>query len=344
MRKKPFYADRLLNPHKPLLHSSAQPRSIHLTPSSPPLLYTLHVVSACRYPFDETDVLIGGHRIKWPGPRLPAELTDEIIAWVRLLSPYPFQYYPTLLDCCLVCSQWLPASRHQLFQHIYIPRSQNYDLFVSRVLSQSSMRIYLSHVRTLDLAAFFEESSRPSSIPFAYAFVGHLPKLTSLWLAKGGVKKYLCRHPCTPLALSRFSSIQELRIDHNEFPSWGDVRRVLTSLPNLTVLSMDSDVRWSEPAVELSPLLASPSSRPRLVALSYTWDHDCSAGDTRRAIQLLTWLASTSTGSSLRRLTLDLHLSKVTYADVCGAAFMYTVACCVEELSLKISSDIGQSI
>ena len=304
------------------------------------------------YPFHETDVLIGRHRIKWPGSRLPGELTDEIIAWVAHspLTEWPYEphpYYRTLLSCCVVCSQWLPASRHQLFRNICIRRSENYDLFVSRVLSQHSMGVYLSHIGILQLANYPYNSSGPSAIPFAYAFVRHLPNLTSLHVKEGGLMTYLCRQLRTPLALSRFPSIQELSIDLNAFPSFGDIRRTLTSLPNLTVLSMHTRVSWPEPSTELAPLLthgASPSSRPRLMVLSYTWIEDHSSGDQQRALQLLTWLASTSTGSSLRRLTLVLYWSDNAYGDMCGPAFVHTVARCVEELTLHIESENGQSL
>ena len=294
------------------------------------------------------NVLIAGHRIQRPGPRLPAELTDEIIAWVahwqiteEPLGPHP--YYSTLLSCCLVCSQWLPASRNQLFQHTYLRTSKNYDLFMSRVLSQGSMDIYLSAIRILtlvDIVRWPKQWYRPSSSPFAYAFVGHLPNLTILEVFGGGLMTYLCRHPHTPFALSNFSCIRELRISKDKFPSFGDLRRTLTSLPNLTVLSMETSVCWPEPTAELSPLLrhgASTSSRPRLVELSYTLD-DTSAASKRRTRQLLTWLALTSTGVSLRRLTLK---PNGIYGDICGPAFVHTIARCVEELTLEMQSDNG---
>ena len=58
----------------------------------------------------------------------------------------------------------------------------------------------------------------------------------------------------------------------------------------------------------------------------------------------MTWLASTSTGSSLRRLILlpSKSFSK-TYEDICGPAFIRTVALGVEELTLKMALDNGQS-
>ena len=282
-----------------------------------------------------------------PSPRLPGELTDEIIAWIPDLGvKHPLEYYPTLLSCCLVCSQWLPASRHQLFSHIYIVSAQSYDLFVSQVLPQDSMRVYLSRVRALELTTTGHNprGSGRSSIPFSYAFLGHLPNLTALDVYRGGVMTYLYRHPSTSLALSRFPSIREISLETTDFPSFGDLRRTLTSLPNLTVLSVYHDVRWPVPTAELSPLLthgASTSSRPKLVEFFYEWSE---SEEQQWALQLFPWLASTSTGSSLRRLVLlPSHLISNTYEDLCGPAFIRTVALCVEELRLSMTFDNGQS-
>ena len=291
-------------------------------------------------------MLIGRHRIEWPSPRLPGEMTDEIIGWIPAWdNGFPSDYYPTLLRCCLVCSQWLPASRHQLFPHLYIASAQSYDLFVSQVLPQHSMRVYLSRVRALTLTNPVNELERGrSSIPFSYAFLGHLPNLTALHVNRGGVMTYLYRHPSTSLALSRFPSIREISLETTDFPSFGDLRRTLTSLPNLTVLSMDNRVGWPAPTAELSPLLthgASTSSRPKLVEFRYDWS---SGTEVQWALQLFPWLASTSTSSSLRRLVL-LPLQRVssTYEDLCGPAFIRTVALRVEELRLQMTFDNGQS-
>ncbi|RDX44174.1 hypothetical protein OH76DRAFT_1359949, partial [Lentinus brumalis] len=86
-----------------------------------------------------------------PIPHLPAETTDEIIAWIPVLAA-PAIYYPTLLSCCLVSSRWLPASRHHLFQVVYIRSTWAYDIFVTRVLRSETMRALLSQIHTLTLA------------------------------------------------------------------------------------------------------------------------------------------------------------------------------------------------
>ena len=88
---------------------------------------------------------------------------------------------------------------------------------------------------------------------------------------------YLYRHPRphTLLALCQFPSIQELTIQDCRFSSFGDLRRTLTSLPNLTALSILTGVRWPVPTAKVWPPLAhgaSMSSRPVLVELTYALD------------------------------------------------------------------------
>ena len=210
------------------------------------------------------------------------------------------------------------------------------------------MAVYLSQVRTLQLADSYERHG-PGSIPFPYAFVGHMPNLTSLHVEWDGLKTYLCCHPHTSLALSRFPSIRELSLKESAFPSFGHLRRTLTSLPNLTALSMHVGVCWPVPTAELPPLLthgASTSSRPRLVTLCYTWNQSPRTVDRQRALQFLSWLASTSTGVSLHRLTLRSSEYPIdhSHGDLCGPAFIHSVARCVEELTLDIHSANGQSV
>ena len=73
--------------------------------------------------------------------RLPPELIDEIIAWIDLPS--------TLCSCCLVCHDWLPASRNHLLEIVYIPDAVAYDLFLTRVVRGEDMDAWLPSVRTL---------------------------------------------------------------------------------------------------------------------------------------------------------------------------------------------------
>ncbi len=230
-------------------------------------------------------------------PTFPLELTDEIIAWI------PFVCYgellvatQTLLSCCLVCSAWLPASRHHLFREIHIDRSARYDLLVSRVLHSEKMRINLLSVRTVTI--MHPGSPALNCRPFVLEFAGHLPNVTLMHFLYGGVEVFLS-HPRSFVAISRFSSIQKLMINTDEFPSFGALRRTLTLLPSLADLTLWRP-SWPDPPADLSPHLSHGASivpRPALLSVNVRWGTD--APDRRRAQQFIAWLSETATSSSL---------------------------------------------
>ncbi|RPD58920.1 hypothetical protein L226DRAFT_109924 [Lentinus tigrinus ALCF2SS1-7] len=115
-----------------------------------------------------------------PIPDLPGEITDRIISnvWPDIRS---------LLNCALVCSRWLPASRHHLFAELRSPSKKSYDLLVSRVLHSESMRPCLASVRSVELIEG-RIGERWDPLPpeekighlFIRDFVGHLPNVRSL--------------------------------------------------------------------------------------------------------------------------------------------------------------------
>ncbi len=255
-----------------------------------------------------------------PIPHLPAETTDEIIAWIPVLAA-PAIYYPTLLSCCLVSSRWLSASRHHLFQEVYIRSTWAYDIFVTRVLRQDTMRALLSQIHTLTLARKPWSYCKESTFPFPHTFAGQLPSLTVLHVSSGSLEIYFSNHPRAFFALSRFHSIRELQLYDASFLSFGALRNTLIFLPNLAILNLAGYLSWPEPSIELSALLehrVSGAGRPKLAAISMLrFGHTPVAA--RRARRFLTWLNTTSTSLSLRELTLD-HF---VHLDVLGPSILH---------------------
>ncbi|KAI0696752.1 hypothetical protein C8T65DRAFT_30570 [Cerioporus squamosus] len=137
-----------------------------------------------------------------PIPFLPTELIDEIIACVRVVcSGREPEKARTLLSCSLVCSEWLPASRHQLFWELWLHNPHRNDLLVSRVLNCEKMRGYLLSVRKMVL---YINWNPPTSLrrPFAVEFAGHLPNVTTMTIAFYGVDTFMS-HPSSFVAISR---------------------------------------------------------------------------------------------------------------------------------------------
>ncbi|EIW58383.1 uncharacterized protein TRAVEDRAFT_123068 [Trametes versicolor FP-101664 SS1] len=75
-------------------------------------------------------------------PSLPGEVTDRIIRFV-------WPYKTTLCSCALVCRDWLPASRVNLFYEVQINSAASYDSWVAQVLRRREMKPWLSFVRRL---------------------------------------------------------------------------------------------------------------------------------------------------------------------------------------------------
>ncbi|KAI0696753.1 hypothetical protein C8T65DRAFT_30576 [Cerioporus squamosus] len=253
-----------------------------------------------------TRLLLCGYPIlDMPIPSLPTELTDEIIAWIPLVCK-EVDRYPTLLVCSLVCWAWVPASRHQLFHELIIENPKQYNLLVSRVLHSETMRGYLRFVRVVDLAAYKEPAAHTRRA-FTLEFAGHLSNATTMSIAYEGVEAFMSHpHAVHILAISRFSSIYTLKLLYCDFPSFGALRRFLTSLPSLTSLELHRP-SWPDPAADLSPSLLHGSSRiprPALSDLKMNWAYSNRAGP-RRVQQFLAWLSDTATSTSLRRLELD---------------------------------------
>ncbi|RDX41331.1 hypothetical protein OH76DRAFT_220096 [Lentinus brumalis] len=142
-------------------------------------------------------------------------------------------------------------------------------------------------------------------------------------------------HPSSFVAISRFSSTQSLMIFRCAFPSFGALRRILTSLPSLTILRLD-DPLWPDPAVDLSPRLSHGASivrRPVLLVLSVSWSSDPS--NRRRAQQFINWLSQTATLSSL----VDLRVSERGAQVSCMATFgpsLVRFGRCVRRLDIEV--------
>ncbi|KAI0704192.1 hypothetical protein C8T65DRAFT_248302 [Cerioporus squamosus] len=200
-------------------------------------------------------------------PRVPPELVDQIIAHVGDGA--------TLLNCCLVCSSWLPASRHCLFHIIRINHPDTSNLLVSRVLQSDRLRPYLASVFELHFSGtklpptgilvrgdLIPSADPRTHVKFIQEFVGHMPNLACLTMNNSNWEK--CPpHPSTFLMFSQFPGIRELRFRMCHFPSWSTLRRMLASLPSLTTLEL-TDVSWPHTSVHLPSLSSYDGGRKPL--------------------------------------------------------------------------------
>ncbi|RDX41553.1 hypothetical protein OH76DRAFT_211906 [Lentinus brumalis] len=232
-----------------------------------------------------------------PTPELPSETTDCIIAHV-------WPDIPTLLNCALVCSRWLPASRHHLFSEINFPSRSSYDLLVARVLHSEHMRPWLASVRSME---FIElrgiGEGRWLPIPpaeqigqlFLRDFIGQLPNMHSLRFQ--GEDWAQCRpRPGAFAAFSQFPSLSKLDLFDCFFPSFAALRQMLSALPALSSL-MINGAQWPVSSNPHPVSAVGPNSRPRLETLYFVME-----GVNDAAREFMDWLVQTASRSSIHHL------------------------------------------
>ena len=225
---------------------------------------------------------------------IPSELTDVIIGFIEDQG--------TLYNCCLVCTQRLPASRQQLFRAITIDSAERYTLFIARVLHVESQRPYLRLVQSLELSdtssisiiSVLARSYPQMSRTIFLTLAGQLPALAELTIH---ARIWRGDHPFStgePLLFSQFSSLHKLTLLASSLPSFTYMRRVITALPRLR------DFDWRLASCSRSCLghtVFQPTPRPVLHRLSLAFTSDGDIDD------LVTWLLYTPSCSSIRHLS-----------------------------------------
>ena len=207
-------------------------------------------------------------------PRLPNELADAIISSVASTERFLPEDRQTLRNCTLVCSDWLPASRHALFFDVKLTTPAAWDSFLRWVVNAETGRPWLASIFHLEFSdKWYNSCADGKDIPaeptsawrgqyVVSILAGHLPNLEFLSLS---VDWDRCPpHPTTFGMFSQFKSICELRLSSCRFPSFCTFRRVLVSLPALKRLAC-IHVDWPFPPQP--SVLVVPSKLPALESL-----------------------------------------------------------------------------
>ncbi|TBU32488.1 hypothetical protein BD311DRAFT_775141 [Dichomitus squalens] len=220
---------------------------------------------------------------------IPPEIIDEIIGWI--------DHPGTLRSSCLVCHDWLPASRHRLLGIVYIPDAVTYDLFLTRVVRCEDMRACLASIQTFVIGDGKNLDLRAPTL--FHDLAGLLPNLDTLILDSLDWTKHP-PHPRAPLTLSRFTNVRELGFFNITFPSFGYFRRVVTFLPSLARLTL-GDITWPHPhQTPYYDVALPPGTPPHLKSILLL--SDVQSGDDRAAClnTLLVWLSRSPFRRSLR--------------------------------------------
>lgn len=236
-------------------------------------------------------------------PRLPPELCDLVIGWLEGDGEI-------LRACALVCRSWLPASRHHLFQAVYLFHETQYKLFTHRILQDQNMKPYLDSMRGLTIWPHPEPL--PNQLPsgdegayrrtlsrsFFFLFGGRLPSLEVLTLVNLDWKDL--PRPSEPLLLSTFPSITTIQFSACYLPSFSFLRRALMAMSSLTHLIVEH-VQWP---IETASSVPSSIGAPHFVRLAITrfsvkyWE-----GNDTPVKQLLQWFMEARAWRQLRELS-----------------------------------------
>ncbi|RDX43749.1 hypothetical protein OH76DRAFT_1183293 [Lentinus brumalis] len=220
-----------------------------------------------------------------PGPpRLPIELCERVIEAI-----YSERFYlvsealTTLARCSLICRAWRPRAQMILFTYVLLKDKQMLHRFAALLDSAPHLGRY---VRTLSLRGHHH---RPDStvVLFPTVLRNRLPSLVRLSIAEeqaatpevdsepSPVKK---PPPCLPIhprfssLIAPFAHVRELNLSNTNFPSFGDLCRILDRLSGLReilALSVSYNVLGLLPQCVLKNVCGGTSKRflPNLRAL-----------------------------------------------------------------------------
>ncbi|KAF7335529.1 hypothetical protein MVEN_02206700 [Mycena venus] len=154
--------------------------------------------------------------------RMPPELTDRIIDFL-------WDSQTDLQACSLVCSQWLPSSRHHIFDTIAVRLDARF-----LTLLKSPSNVVTNHTRNLNFRLWPSEIDDTAS-----QILRHLPSAQQLRAVTVG---------SLPASLEDFPvlfQVAKLSLQHTKFTTCTDFVGFLSKFPNLRELGLGW-VTWAD--------------------------------------------------------------------------------------------------
>ncbi|KZT73533.1 hypothetical protein DAEQUDRAFT_721592 [Daedalea quercina L-15889] len=165
--------------------------------------------------------------------RIPLELTDHIISFLRWETK-------DLYNCALVCRAWYRRSQVFLYGRIVIDGPKDYNALKRFARSSPRSGYYLPLTRTMSIqCSHFPLDRKPSQYVHAQTiplvFGGSVRGLKCLMLSNVLYPPY---HNTFFTFMSRFTEVVHLRLGYFTICSFGDLRRIICSLPKLCELQL----------------------------------------------------------------------------------------------------------
>ncbi|KAJ7669970.1 hypothetical protein DFH06DRAFT_1372538 [Mycena polygramma] len=182
-------------------------------------------------------------------PRMPPELTDRIIDCLS-------DSQPDLRACSLVCRQWLPSSRHHLFESVTMQPTLEF-----LTMLQAPSDPVRHHTQTLDFRIWPPRMDTITSQILDR--LSHASRLKTIILG-----------PSPPLALNSqaLSRVSTLSLQHSCFSSGADFACFLSGFPALRELELKAleslSIQGLRGKSAILPWISCPELAPRTRTLS----------------------------------------------------------------------------
>ena len=253
-------------------------------------------------------------------PVLPTEICERIIDFVAEENPHEFDVtiwnkdvYATLLACTLTCRAWVPRTRRHLFRFLGAKTTPNDSRGLNALHDLLTQQVHLQqYVDALSLHSHGDATRSIHLLPLKTPRL--LPRLQRLHYSYGEVD--IPPGAGFDVHMRQFSHVTVLQLTNVSFSSVHDLRRTVSALRGLAVLSLHRPT-WRKECNLSGPALY-PSCRTRLKELWISAFYTQSTKD-GNMFYFLQWLVRSSAAESLHRA--NLWNMTITHNDLSIAVY-----------------------
>lgn len=226
--------------------------------------------------------------ISW---RLPLEVCENVIDYVSFDSWTTVEFsqsYPTtsqsLHACTLVCRDWLPRARINLYRYIHLDSKHKTAQFVWTLSTRPPLGEYVDHL-CIDC---FTDHAGPNGWIY-YDLRTLLPNIRKL-----EYRSLPTLHSIFAITISQFSTVRSLYLRDLVYQSFRETVHVVNALRHLEELTIAS-CRWKTPGRFFS------GKRHAFIALNITGLEPSATIDT------FCWAVASHSTTFLTKVQLDVH-------------------------------------
>ncbi|KAH8093247.1 hypothetical protein BXZ70DRAFT_389563 [Cristinia sonorae] len=177
-------------------------------------------------------------------PPLPLEVCERIIDFVALTLGSSNVRLKTLKACALTCHSWMPRSLyHIICKFDKIRTADDVALYTSLLRKYP---VCAGYVREINICPDWTTGDPTWLNVLPQTLAPHVKELRRITLASSPTEGTLAFHPHFYRSLGLLRSVTELNYSFASQHSFKDLVRVVSSFPNLSVLSIGAEVFWEK--------------------------------------------------------------------------------------------------